>query len=461
MERPLQPGRTNENNYRLFSEALFEIHNKLGFRLKDNYPAYHKFLSQIEIHAELYPQSYATFKDAMKKLDHIYGTYKWEMYPEEALKRLEILLMLAKSIGIIQLHERYWDPYASPSEPDDISINGFDYGPETIFNDKLSDKLEEFYYKELIQEFQGKADLFRRREARRRSIRATAFYERYLEYSESGFDLSQLERIFNISIKEQKLMNYWIEKILPSGRVVTAFAPQGKGKSNLGSFFIQAMLLMRPEWVAITNIPLAFSPFMKNDLTEYEIFRDKVHFVKDTMMLMQENAEIVLEGKIPCILIDEFDKAYAATEVKSKKSLAFKRYAYIERHWNNQGPLVIYHRYKDIPKELRETDGISAGTYAVGQYRNYVNGNTRRVLSYPDLWKYGKRGVRYFPVPLTNLPYYNLGFGDFSIDQKMEMIMDGIAGTQEDAAHQVLDALKKYRDEQDSKKGRRKKPAEE
>lgn len=461
MERPLQPGRTNENNYRLFSEALFEIHNKLGFRLKDNYPAYHKFLSQIEIHAELYPQSYATFKDAMKKLDHVYGTYKWEMYPEEALKRLEILLMLAKSIGIIQLHERYWDPYASPSEPDDISINGFDYGPENILNDKLSDKLEEFYYNELVLEYQGKADLFRRREAKRRSFRATAFYERYLEYSESGFDLSQLERIFNIPQKEQKLISYWIEKILPSGRIVSSFAQNGMGKSNLGSFFVQAVLLLRPEWMVVTNIPFVFSPFIKNNLAEYEIFKDKVHFVKDTMMLMQENAENVLQNKISCIIIDEFDKSYASTEVKSKKSLAFKRFGFLIRHWNDQGPHVIYHRYKDIPREMRGNMGISAGTYAVGFYRNYITGGTKRALSNPELWKYGKRGFRYFPVPLTNLPYYNLGFGDFTIDQKMEMIMDGVTGTQEDAAHQVLDALKKYRDEQDSKKGRRKKPVEE
>ena len=441
MDIPLQPGRTNSMIYRFLEDALIEDYNKIPMGMKDNYPAFHKFKTQVEVHASVYPQSLKVYEEDVGKINQRFGVYDIEMYPEEVMERLRAVLTLAKSIGLIQLNQRYWKPYNDVLEPDEVTLDCFNFDTTHIEDSEFLQKLITFYGTELEQEYEGRMESVKRKEAVRRAKNAVSFYERYERYRKTGFDPRKIEEIFNITKQDQSLFDYWIAKIMPTGLIVSTFAKAGMGKTNFSSFLIQLILIMRPNWTIITNIPLIFSPWT-GVMREYKI--DNIIFVSTLSDLMEANANTVLQGRIPCILIDEFDAEYVGTESRSRKALVFKRYVYLERHWNNQGPLLIYHRFGDIPVELRNK-AISSDVYEVAYYHNKLTHQRRRVLSNPDMWEGGPYGRRYLPIPITSLPYYNKAFSDFTIEEDLKDIMQGIRGTQQEAATQLLEALRAWR----------------
>ena len=399
-----------------------------------------------------------TYEQDTDQIDQEFGKYDVEMYPEEALNRLRILLQLAKSIGIIQLNERYWNPYNEALEPDDVELNCFNFDTSHIRNLAMVDKLVSFYMMELEQEYENKSEPLKKREAVKRARNAVSFYERYDEYRKSGFDPRRIEDIFGITNEEQSLLNYWITKIIPGGLIVSAFAKAGMGKTNFSSFLMQVILILHPNWTIVTNVPLIFSPWTANALPDYRI--DTIIFVSSLSELMEANANIVLAGRIPCIIIDEFDAEYVGTESRSRKALVFKRYVYLERHWNNQGPILVYHRYGDIPIELRSKT-ISSDVYEVANYHNNMSHKVKRVFSNPNLWNGGSYGRRYLPIPVASLPYYNKAFSDFAIEEDLKDIMEGVRGTQKDVAVQLLEVLKKWRQERNKKRMKENKHREE
>jgi hypothetical protein len=306
----------------------------------------------------------------------------------------------------------------------------------------LEDALEEFYYNELEVEYEKLPDRFRRKEAHKRAIRALNFYNAYREYEQTGFDTDQIEKLFGIDKQNQKILNYWIDKILPRGMASIGFARQGMGKSNVISFFIQSVLVVRPNWEPVTNIPFAFAT---DSLPDYHI--DRIHIVSSFTEMLEAMAKLVLAKKGVPTFIDEMDSAYQAVQTRGRRGVSFKSFVYIERHLNCKGPFMIYHRGEDIPIEMRNED-IAAGIYEVAKYNNFVRGISKRVISSPDLFHSSRlEGYeRYFPVPLTMLPYHNQGFSPFKMDVSMQWINARLIGTQEEASVQLLDLIKKWRD---------------
>ena len=307
----------------------------------------------------------------------------------------------------------------------------------------LEESLEEFYYNELEVEMEKLPDRFRRKEAHKRAIRALNFYNAYKEYEQTGFDTDQIEKLFGIDKQNQKMLNYWIDKILPRGMASIGFAKQGMGKSNVISFFIQAVLVIRPNWNPVTNLPFAFAS-SASVLPGYTI--DRIRIVSSFTEMLEVMAKLVLERRGVPTFIDEMDSAYQAVQTKSRRGVSFKAFVYIERHLNCKGPFMIYHRGEDIPIEMRNED-ISAGIYEIAKYNNFNRGISKRVISNPTLFNHPRlEGYeRYFPIPLTMLPYHNQGFSPFKMDISMQWVNARLVGTQEEASIQLLDLIKQWR----------------
>ena len=286
--------------FRQLEETLAEYYHKIPTGMKDDYPNFHKFKTQIEIHASVYPVSLKTYHEEVDTIDEKYYTYGIDMYPHEALERLQAILKLAKNIGTIQLNKRYWNPYQEEMPPDDINLDCFAF---TTTNDSpLLDKLSIFYESELEHDhdWENRSESMRKREAMSRAKNAVGFYEKYQEYKKSNFDARRIEEIFGIGRADQNLLNYWINKLLPSGLIVSIFTKAGGGKTNFSSFLMQMILVMKPTWTIVTNIPLIFSPWMGNAF-DYSI--DNIIFVSSLADLMEANANLVLKDRVLVICL--------------------------------------------------------------------------------------------------------------------------------------------------------------
>ena len=453
-ERKMQPGRTNSFLFRLINETFYEVAYKTDSGIKDTYPNLTTLITNIEIHATPFPKDLSDYRMSVDEINKIYPP-SIMMQPTEAILRLRAIFDLAKSIGILQLNKRY--PYPDVRPSDIVTFNGFNFDISNVPNSNLLEQLTDFYSGELKKEYEDKGIgiLERNKDSLIRAKRSVAFYEGYKEYEESGFDPYKIETIFKVSHKDQKLLDFWIRKLFPSGLLSSIFAEQGMGKSNLASFISQAILVMRPDWDIINNIPFIFMPKI-NLIPEYHINRFKI--VENISQMLVEESKSILNDRIPSVIIDEFDSSYIAPQTRSTKGISFKTYIYVERHYDTQGPLVIYHRFKDIPVELRNKD-VAYDTFKATWYSNPELKIYKRVVSNPSLWEMGIEGYRYFPIPVSQIPYFNQGFGSFEIDLDMQYINQHISGTKKQAAQNVIDIIKelnqKKRDENNRPKNRK------
>ncbi len=305
---------------------------------------------------------------------------------------------------------------------------------------KLEEELRDFYSNELKNEAEEYSLTRINREIEKRIQRAKLFYLRYKKYEQSGFDIRKIQEIFGLDVKQQQFVNYWLKRFVPHGLATTTYAEQGMGKTNLTSVLTEFMLVLKPQWDIISNISFAFSETAQA-LPGYNMPRIKI--VGRMSQMLQEIAQTILNNRIPAVIIDEMDSSYIATQTRSNRGTSFKAFIYVERHFDTKGPFLIYHRHKDIPTEMRQND-VTLDTYQVTWYRNYNDGRARRVVSNPNLWENGQQGLRYFPVPLTSLPYMNQGFGSFAIDVDMQAIAESLNGTKQQAATQLLDLITEF-----------------
>ena len=438
-----QPGRINWRLYKFLSNALNEYHNHLVVGGKAELKDLKILDNQAELYGRDYPKIMDEYNDTIKKIQIKYGKNNKQISNPEHHKRLQADINLLHDIGTLRFTER--NPYPETKESDDYNLDFLDYDIKNVDEDiPIVKKLIDFYYGQLRKEFERKSDLARIRESKRRGKRAYLFLMKYKEYEAGGFKRDAIEEIFGADRKQQIIMDYWIDQLLDYGISTPIFAKAGMGKSNTSSFVSQMVLIMKPQWDIITDLPIIFSPLMdpKNEFTEVKI--NRFHFVTNMSELLMESANIGLNHRIPAIIIDEFDSALTTDQMRSKGGLNLRQYMYLERHWDTQGPLFIYHTRKDIPVAMRSAT-ISNQVYMVTKYTNYITRRVRRVVSNPESWAYRyEGGQRYLPVPLTSLPYHSWGTSPFTVlDVDMQWLNSHIKGTQEDALKQILDKVPK------------------
>ena len=431
-----QPGRINALLYALFSDAFNEMYQHIRIGMRQPCPDLLKLTLQAETHGVEYRDYYSEYIKKKQEINHRYGNGS-DISVREHFERLQNVTTLMNSIGSFRLHER--NPYPQSEEEDEYFINCFDYDVSGVDPEiPLVKSLIEFYYDELAREFEKKPDHARRKSATLRGKRAYVFYTKYKEYEKSGFDNKRIEEIFGMTDAERDILEYWITELLPYGISTTVFAKAGMGKSNFSTFIIQCILILKPKWDIVTTIPLIFSHMMNGEerFPEYQI--DRVKFVSNMSELLMISSEIVLNDRVPAVIIDEFDSALTTTEMRSKAGTNLKDYVFLERHYDVQGPLFIYHVRKDIPVPMRNQT-ISADVFMI---TNYVNRRTRhviRVISNPRRWQSGWRGGgRYLPVPLASIPYHNQGTSPFTVmDVDTQWLNSHVRGTKKEAAKQI------------------------
>ena len=451
-----QPGRINSLLLRLLSESFDELSEHIFIGGKIPCPKLLMLTYQAELHGAGYPASIKIYNDVKENINKRYHSSNI-LSVTEHYEKLQNVINLLKRIGSFRLRER--NPYPEAQEPDDYSFTGFDYDiSEVDDNDSLVKKLTEFYYAELWKEFEKKSDASRKRAAVERAKASFIFYQKYREYERSGFDTRKIEEIFGIPEWEQQILDYWIEELLPHGISTSVFAKAGMGKSNLSTFVIMACLIMRPNWDIITNLPLIFSPFMDKEHTNFpELVIDRLHFVIKSGDLLMESAKVGLKGRIPAVILDEFDSSLLSSQMRGKVGTNLKDYMFVERHYDVQGPLFIYHVRKDIPVPMRNKI-ISHDIFIVAYYVNRIRRVTQRVVTNPDKWKYGRpHGERYLPIPRSSLPYHNQGSSPFDmLDVDMQWLNSHLTGTKMDVLKAILKLVPERGWEEEEKKSTKK-----
>ena len=435
---PLRPGRINALLYRMISDAFYEFYVNVRRGTKNQCPKLHSLKNQAEIHALGYP-ALETYKKETADLDKQFGKEN-TMDPIQQYHRLHSVISLLKSIGSFSLNPRY--TYAEEEEPDDWDFTAFNYDISGVDTTPEIENLSRFYYAELEKEFQDKRDIQRKKEADTRAKRTWLFYQKYREYEESDFDTNLIEDIFGITREEQRTLKHWLSELTFDGQISVLFAPAGQGKSNAGAFVVQSILIMYPRWDILTDIPFIFAPkiLQSERLINFQI--DRIKFVENMSEMLTESANSLLAGRIPVPILDEMDSARIKIQARMRESVSFKFYEYIERHLDTQGPLMIYHLKKDIPTEL-QPGGLSHQVFSVSPYTNlYEHKKSKRVISSPTYWEIMPHGMRYFPVPLTNLPYHAHGFSPFTIDVDMQWLNQQLGiSTKEQAAKKILQLI--------------------
>ena len=437
-----QPGRINWRLYKFLSNALNEYHQHIVVGGKAEVKDLQILENQVELYGMDYPKIMEEYNDQIKKIHSKYGHSK-SLSIQEHYSRLQADVNLLHDIGTLRFTER--NPYPEVKESDDYHLDFLDYDIKNVDDDvPMVKKLIDFYYGQLRKEFENKSDFARIRESKKRAKRAYLFSLKYKQYEIGGFKKESIEEIFGADKHQQMVMDYWIDRLLDYGISTSVFAKAGMGKSNTSSFIAQMVLIMKPNWDIITDLPIIFSPLMDPNHEFDEIKINRFYFVTNMAELLMASADIGLNHRVPAIIIDEFDSALTTDQMRSKGGLNLRQYMYLERHWDTQGPLFIYHTRKDIPVPMREAN-ISNEPYMVTRYTNYVTRRTRRVVSNPDAWEYKyEGGQRYLPVPLTSLPYHSWGTSPFTVlDVDMQWLNSHMKGTHENALKQIKDMVPK------------------
>lgn len=431
----LQPGRINFLLYKMLSETFNELYINVRRGVKMPCPNLRSLIDHTKIHAYGYPALDIYNKECMD-IERKYGSSSMIDIRQE-YEKVQSLIKLLKGIGSFSLNPRY--AYSENPKPDDWDFTAFNYDISDVDSNPDIEKIKDFYFKELEKEYQEKPDNERRKEAYTRAKRTYLFYQKYREYEASGYDTTLIEQIFGITKAEQQTLKYWLSQLAYDGMISVLFAPAGQGKTNTGAFIVQSILIMYPRWDVLTNIPFSFAPkiIQGEHLINYQI--DRIKFVENMSELLVESANSMLNGRIPVPILDEMDSARIRTQARNAESVSFKAYEYVERHLDTQGPLMIYHVMKDIPTEL-QPGGLSRNVFGVFMYNNLAEQKSpKRVISNPMVYENNTEGLKYFPVPLTNLPYHAHGFSPFSIDVDMQWLNQQLGiTTKEDAARNII-----------------------
>lgn len=458
-----QPGRINSRMYKFVMNALQELYNHIRVGGNQDCPHLRTLSYQVELYAIDYKDVYRGYTEDIKDIEDVYGKNKY-LSTVEHIKRMQIYMNVLHDIGTFRLHARY--PYPEENPPDEYDFNVFNYDIKEVDSDlPIVQKLKAFYYDELVKEYEDKPDKLRRDEAERRAKRSYLFINKYKEYEKNGFKKEDIVKIFGIDKQQQRIMNHWIDEFLPYGISTSIFAKAGMGKSNTSSFICQMVLVMKPDWDIITDLPIIFSPLM-DPSSEYEEIRiDRFHFVTNMYDLLMETSKIGLNNRIPSILLDEFDSALVSEQMRAKGGMNLRHYVFLERHWDTRGPLFVFHTRKDIPVVMREAI-ISHDVYMVTRYYNYLSrSKPKRVVSNPNSWNYKRfGGERYLPIPLTTLPYHSFGTSPFTVmDVDMQWLNVHVTGTKREALKQIQELLpqrgwdKEYQKERKKEEERRQK----
>lgn len=459
-ESLMQPGRINSLLYRMFHDMFEEIahYTKYSRYSKFPFPKVKALTYQALTHAVDYPEALRIYNEEKGQLNRKYRNETGNMTPMEALERVQSLLDLYKRIGTFRLMARR--QVNVDDEPDDMEFACFEYDTTGISDtEPLVQALTEFYYDELKKEYKDRPDVIRRREAKHRAKRAYMFFVKYKQYEEANFDARKIEEIFGITKSEQTVMKQWLDELMHDGKPTIVFSSAGSGKSNTGAFVLQLVLVLRPDWVPITNIPFVVSPDIVKFMGDHnEALRDyripKIILVDKMSELLEESAKCILRNVIPAPVIDEMDSAIISSQMRGKIGVSLQAYTWVERHLDTQGPLLVYHYYWSIPKDVR-IGGLAHKILGVFWYSNYVTRRRKRVVSRPDMWEFNptRSGMRYFPVALTSLPYHNKGWSSYHIDVDMQWVNQKIGNaTQREAARRILEMMPKREWEKEEKK---------
>lgn len=439
-----QPGRINSYLYAIFIKVFDELYYHIKLGMYQPCPQLIILMYQADVHSKEYKTARSIYDKEQDELNKRYSKTLSNISVREHVERLQSVLKLMYAIGSFRLNNR--NPYPEEREPEEIDITSFYYNIDDVDSEiPLVKSLIDFYFNELKHQ-----DTNRERpmswfktQSEIRGKSSYLFYIKYKEYESGNFARKDIDRIFKIPKEEQEIINYWIREFLPSGISTTVFAKPGMGKSNFISYVMQLILIFRPEWDIITNVPLIFSPDMHGNAVfpDYQIGR--IHFIKNSSELLMKETEIGLEGRIPAVIIDEFDSALTSGQMRGEKGDNLRRYMYLERHYDVQGPLFIYHARKDIPVPMRDMN-LSHDVFMITEYRNNDNGRRKRVVTNPDTWMSGMSGFKYFPVLLSLLPYHNKGTSPFDImDVDMTWLNAHVTGTRDDALKQIRDLVPK------------------
>ena len=208
----------------------------------------------------------------------------------------------------------------------------------------------------------------------------------------------------------------------------------------------------------INMIPSLMPDIVKFMGDHNEALRDyripKIILVDKMSELLEESAKCILRNVIPAPVIDEMDSALVSSQMRGKIGVSLQAYTWVERHLDTQGPLLVYHYYWSIPKDVR-IGGLAHKILGVFWYSNYVTRRRKRVVSRPDMWEFNptRSGMRYFPVALTSLPYHNKGWSSYHIDVDMQWVNQKIGNaTQREAARRILEMMPKREWEKEEKK---------
>lgn len=437
-----QPGRINSMLYVQVASTFDELYRNIKIGIKEAYPKFKALEYQAQLQSMEYSQSRKIYETVEDEINQIFG-HSNQMQVPEAIKRIQNTINLFHRIGSFRLRDR--NPVPQDEEPDEVVIAYFDYDTSEVPDDEPVVKaLTQFYYDELRKEFVDKPNVLRKREALYRAKRAFMFYHKYKEYERSGFDASKIEEIFGISREDQAYLKFWIDQLLHDGKPTIIFASAGSGKSNTGSFIVQLILVLRPEWDVLTNIPFVFAPDIKKYMDSPELLSSYqiscVKLIENMSQLLTETANSILNDRLPAPVLDEMDTAVVSTQSRGKEGVSLQAYTWVERHIDTQGPLFIYHYQGSIPKDLR-IGGLAHQIFGVFWYyhRRSRTLNHRRVLSRPDFWQGMSRGLRYLPIPLTSLPYHNQGWSSYKLDVDMQWLNQEIGkATKKEAARRIL-----------------------
>ena len=226
-----------------------------------------------------------------------------------------------------------------------------------------------------------------------------------------------------LKYSNEKFRSWWINQVFfYLGKATVIFAPAKSGKTNLASWLTENILQMDEKALIITDVP-----FLCQDIEELRIPR--IQEVRNMSELLYWIAKAVLDGFHPYAIIDEMDMALTSKEGQTKKNKGWARFIYIERHPGVKGPLLIFHRWKDIPNYLRGGD--------LSNFVLWIKKNeSGRWISSPDM----KQMMR---IPLSSLPYGSQSLSGWEIDIDVEKLFPQLKGNREEICKQIVAKLER------------------
>ena len=237
-----------------------------------------------------------------------------------------------------------------------------------------------------------------------------------------------------IRVEPRKYAEYWIDTILfPAGYGTTVFGRQGMGKTNLGVFAMESGLILHKKWVFLHNIP--FPSLVKR------LMNNRFIEIRSAREMMAKIIDIIREGMIPVLCLDEFDSVFNSLNVNSKAGKSWQAFTWRQRHFSVRGPLMLYHAVKSIPPAVRNKQ-IGGEILWIKPWEE------ERYLSNPDL-------PYYMRIKRANIPFLTHGSVGFEIDMDFSWLLNRVSGSQEEVLDQIEDIMKELEEEKEIKKEER------